>query len=191
MSLPPLEIIDRDEANARRMAFRAKISAQAAALEARRAPGASHASAPEAMPAETDPPRQQPSSFAELLAMRQEAARALENLDNQIGTIEQDRAHPSPRDIQLAVAKRYGITRNDLISARRTANIVLPRLIACYLCKELTPFSLPALGRFFGGRDHTTILHAVRKIAHLRGTDPQIAAEVQELLKIILGEAAQ
>jgi hypothetical protein len=74
---------------------------------------------------------------------------------------------PRIEEIQIAVAKHYGVKRLDILSDRRTANVVRPRQMAMYLCKELTMRSLPEIGRRFGGRDHTTVLHAVRKIAHL------------------------
>ncbi len=67
-------------------------------------------------------------------------------------------------EIQRIVARHYNVNRSDLLSSRRTANVVRPRQIAMYLAKTLTLRSLPEIGRRFGGRDHTTVLHAVRKI---------------------------
>ena len=90
-------------------------------------------------------------------------------------------------EIQKLVASHYSVTRNDILSARRTANVVRPRQIAMYLSKVLTPRSLPEIGRRFGGRDHTTVLHAVRKIEDLVLKDRQ-TAEVVDLLKRILSE---
>jgi hypothetical protein len=66
-------------------------------------------------------------------------------------------------DIQRAVAKKWEVRVIDLLSARRTAEIVEPRQISCVLCKLLTSRSLPDIGRRTGGRDHTTILHSIRK----------------------------
>jgi chromosomal replication initiator protein len=88
-------------------------------------------------------------------------------------------------DIQRVVARRYNVSRSDLLSSRRTANVVRPRQIAMYLAKLLTLRSLPEIGRRFGGRDHTTVLHAVRKIESLVGNDPALAEEI-ELLKRLL-----
>jgi chromosomal replication initiator protein len=90
-------------------------------------------------------------------------------------------------EIQRLVASHYCVSRNDILSARRTANVVRPRQIAMYLSKILTPRSLPEIGRRFGGRDHTTVLHAVRKIEQLVAKDRQ-TAEVIELLKRVLSE---
>lgn len=90
-------------------------------------------------------------------------------------------------DIQKLVASHYGISRSDILSARRTANVVRPRQIAMYLSKVMTLRSLPEIGRRFGGRDHTTVLHAVRKIDELVAKDRSLA-EVIELLKRILCE---
>jgi hypothetical protein len=80
--------------------------------------------------------------------------------------------------ITQAVADHYGITRRDLYSRRRTANIVLPRQVAMYLAKTVTLRSLPEIGRRMGGRDHTTVLHAVRKITTLEARNPDVAANV-------------
>ncbi len=90
-------------------------------------------------------------------------------------------------DIQKLVASHYNVTKADILSARRTANVVRPRQIAMYLAKTLTPRSLPEIGRRFGGRDHTTVLHAVRKIEALAGTDGRLSEEI-DLLKRLLTE---
>ena len=74
-------------------------------------------------------------------------------------------------DIQRVVARQYNVSRSDLLSSRRTANVVRPRQVAMYLAKTLTLRSLPEIGRRFGGRDHTTVLHAVRKIEALVAKD--------------------
>src|SRR5262249_3928224 len=70
-------------------------------------------------------------------------------------------------------------SRADLLSSRRTANVVRPRQVAMYLAKTLTLRSLPEIGRRFGGRDHTTELHAVRKIENLVGTNSALAEEIE------------
>ncbi|MBN9148430.1 MULTISPECIES: chromosomal replication initiator protein DnaA [unclassified Nitrobacter] len=90
-------------------------------------------------------------------------------------------------DIQRVVARQYNVSRSDLLSSRRTANVVRPRQVAMYLAKTLTLRSLPEIGRRFGGRDHTTVLHAVRKIEALVSKDATLSDEV-ELLKRQLQE---
>jgi len=90
-------------------------------------------------------------------------------------------------EIQRIVARQYNVSRADLLSSRRTANVVRPRQVAMYLAKTLTLRSLPEIGRRFGGRDHTTVLHAVRKIENLVSTDTALAEEI-ELLKRQLQE---
>jgi chromosomal replication initiator protein len=85
-------------------------------------------------------------------------------------------------EIQRIVARQYNVSRADLLSSRRTANVVRPRQVAMYLAKLLTLRSLPEIGRRFGGRDHTTVLHAVRKIENLVNTDSSLAEEI-EILK--------
>jgi chromosomal replication initiator protein len=89
-------------------------------------------------------------------------------------------------DILRVVAKRYGVSRADLLSSRRTANVVRPRQIAMYLAKTLTLRSLPEIGRRFGGRDHTTVLHAVRKIEGLVSGDKVLAEEIEVLKRMLL-----
>ena len=84
-------------------------------------------------------------------------------------------------DIQRIVARQYNVSRADLLSSRRTANVVRPRQVAMYLAKILTLRSLPEIGRRFGGRDHTTVLHAVRKIEALTGNDTAFAEEIEAL----------
>jgi chromosomal replication initiator protein len=90
-------------------------------------------------------------------------------------------------DIQKLVASRYNVSRSDILSERRTAAVVRPRQIAMYLSKVLTLRSLPEIGRRFGGRDHTTVLHAVRKIEKALADDTSLSDEV-ELLKRMLQE---
>jgi chromosomal replication initiator protein len=84
-------------------------------------------------------------------------------------------------DIQRIVARQYNVSRADLLSSRRTANVVRPRQVAMYLAKTLTLRSLPEIGRRFGGRDHTTVLHAVRKIENLVGSDASVKEEIESL----------
>lgn len=88
-------------------------------------------------------------------------------------------------DIQKLVASHYNVTRADLLSSRRTATVVRPRQIAMFLSKVLTPRSLPEIGRRFGGRDHTTVLHAVRKIEGLSTTDRGLAQDIDYLKRML------
>jgi chromosomal replication initiator protein len=89
-------------------------------------------------------------------------------------------------DILRVVSKHYGVSRADLLSSRRTANVVRPRQIAMYLAKVLTLRSLPEIGRRFGGRDHTTVLHAVRKVDDLLTRDESLREDVDLLKRMLL-----
>ena len=89
-------------------------------------------------------------------------------------------------DVQKLVASHFNVSRGDILSARRTASVVRPRQIAMYLSKLLTPRSLPEIGRRFGGRDHTTVLHAVRKITGLMTTDATLSEEIEPLKRMLL-----
>lgn len=86
-------------------------------------------------------------------------------------------------DILRVVAKHYGVQRGDLLSSRRNQSIVRPRQIGMYLAKSLTSRSLPEIGRRFGGRDHTTVLHAIRKIDSLKQQDAVLREEIDVLAR--------
>jgi len=92
-------------------------------------------------------------------------------------------------DIQRVVARHFNVSKTELLSNRRTRTIVKPRQIAMYLSKVMTPRSLPEIGRRFGGRDHTTVLHAVRKIEDLSGSDNTLAQELELLRRLINDQA--
>ncbi|MDW6026039.1 chromosomal replication initiator protein DnaA [Mesorhizobium sp. BAC0120] len=92
-------------------------------------------------------------------------------------------------DIQRIVARHYNVSKTELLSNRRTRTIVKPRQVAMYLSKVMTPRSLPEIGRRFGGRDHTTVLHAVRKIEDLSGNDNTLAQELELLRRLISDQA--
>jgi chromosomal replication initiator protein len=74
--------------------------------------------------------------------------------------------------IQELVAEAFGLTREELVSPSRTARVAWPRQVAMYLAREHTHETLPAIGRRFGGRDHSTVLHACKRAADRIGTDP-------------------
>lgn len=86
-------------------------------------------------------------------------------------------------EIQRAVADYFNLRLAEMLSERRARNIARPRQIAMYLSKQLTSRSLPEIGRRFGGRDHTTVMHAVRKIEDLRRDDSQIDDDITRLLR--------
>lgn len=88
---------------------------------------------------------------------------------------------PSISHIQRVVCAAFEVRMVELLSNRRFKAFVLPRQVAMYLCKVMTPRSLPEIGRRFGGRDHTTVLHAVRKIEGMMKSDTDFARQVQEI----------
>ena len=90
-------------------------------------------------------------------------------------------------EIQRKVAEHYNIRLSDMIGPKRVRNIARPRQIAMYLSKQLTLRSLPDIGRRFGGRDHTTIMHGVRKIEELMTTDSQLSDDLQLLRRLLQG----
>jgi len=105
-----------------------------------------------------------------------EALRDLLALQDKLITIE---------NIQKTVAEYYKIRMADILSKRRNRSIARPRQLAMALCKELTNHSLPEIGDAFGGRDHTTVLHACRKISSLRDEDPRISEDHANLLRTL------
>ncbi len=88
-------------------------------------------------------------------------------------------------EIQRKVAEHFNIRLSDMLGPKRTRTIARPRQIAMYLSKELTSRSLPEIGRRFGGRDHTTILHGVRKVEEMRGTDSQLNEDIELLRRLL------
>jgi chromosomal replication initiator protein len=93
----------------------------------------------------------------------------------------------SVENIQKTVADFFSMKVADMYSKKRPANIARPRQIAMYLAKELTQKSLPEIGELFGGRDHTTVLHAVRKIAADRSKNPEVNHELHVLEQTLKG----
>lgn len=90
-------------------------------------------------------------------------------------------------EIQRKVAEHYNIRLSDMIGPKRLRAVARPRQVAMYLAKQLTPRSLPEIGRRFGGRDHTTIMHGVRKIEELMATDSQLSDDLQMLRRQLEG----
>jgi chromosomal replication initiator protein len=88
-------------------------------------------------------------------------------------------------EIQRKVAEHYNIRLSDMIGPKRLRVIARPRQIAMYLAKQMTTRSLPDIGRRFGGRDHTTIMHGVRKVEELRTNDPQLAEDLDLLRRLL------
>ncbi len=88
-------------------------------------------------------------------------------------------------NIQRTVAEYYKIKVSEMYSKKRSRTIARPRQIAMALAKELTPLSLPDIGEAFGGRDHTTVLHACRKVAELRSTNSEITRDFNSLLQVL------
>src|SRR5690606_33980209 len=90
-------------------------------------------------------------------------------------------------EIQRHVAEHYNIRLSDLVGPKRLRMVARPRQVAMYLAKEMTSRSLPEIGRRFGGRDHTTIMHGVRKIEELAAADHQLAEDLDMLRRLLQG----
>jgi len=88
-------------------------------------------------------------------------------------------------NIQKTVAEYFKIRVAELLSKRRSRSIARPRQIAMGLAKELTTHSLPEIGDAFGGRDHTTVLHACRRVKELRDTETRVAEDYNNLLRTL------
>ncbi|MDU8929605.1 chromosomal replication initiator protein DnaA [Alisedimentitalea sp. MJ-SS2] len=91
----------------------------------------------------------------------------------------------SIEEIQKTVSEHYNIRLSELIGPKRVRNFARPRQVAMYLCKQLTSRSLPEIGRRFGGRDHTTVMHGVRRIEELRIKDAQIEEDIEILRRTL------
>jgi chromosomal replication initiator protein len=92
-----------------------------------------------------------------------------------------------PDEMIKIVADHFQIKVSELKSKKRTRNFVLPRQVAMYLCRTVAGASLPEVGKFFGGKDHTTVLHACRQIEERRGADIKFDAEVESLARAVKG----
>lgn len=88
-------------------------------------------------------------------------------------------------DIQRTVGEQFNVKLEDFKAKKRTKSIAFPRQIAMYLSRELTDFSLPKIGEEFGGRDHTTVIHAHEKISRLLDTDPQLQRQIKEINELL------
>jgi chromosomal replication initiator protein len=122
-------------------------------------------------------------AFSSLTGRPLTAALASEVLDGLYPSTK--RATPSVAQIQTAACEQFGLSREELISSARTARVAWPRQVAMYLARELTDESLPAIGRHFGGRDHTTVLHAWRRIEERISGDAASRETVEKLRKHI------
>lgn len=129
-------------------------------------------------------------AFNQLLVQHRfcEGSMSFEELDKMLGHLIRSGEARRVRveDIQRIVARHFNVSKNELLSNRRTRAIVRPRQIAMYLAKVMTPRSLPEIGRRFGGRDHTTVLHAVRKIEDLAANDQKLAREIELLKRLVV-----
>jgi chromosomal replication initiator protein len=94
--------------------------------------------------------------------------------------------HVTIDEIQKKVAEHFNIKMAEMTSARRARIVARPRQVAMYLAKQLTPRSLPEIGRKFGGRDHTTVMHACRKIEELTAADRTLGEDVELLKRMLL-----
>lgn len=142
-------------------------------------------------PPVVEKPAPTPFSFATWLARQEELHPLPQDFLTQLkrlvrGHIGRDNC-PKIEYIQKVVADSCGVRMLDMKSHRRTANVVRPRQIAMVLCKMMTLCSLPEIGRRFGGRDHTTVLHAIRKYDALMAKDEAIAELIEGLRAQIMG----
>lgn len=99
--------------------------------------------------------------------------------------------YPSIAAIKQAVCREFQVTFLTMVSQRRAHSEVRPRQVAMWLAKNLTPRSLPDIGRHFGGRDHTTVIHAVRRIDQMCADDPAFAARVEAIRQSLMPGSAQ
>ena len=112
------------------------------------------------------------------LDFAKEALKDLLNLQARLVTIE---------NIQKTVADYFKVRLSDLLSERRSRSVARPRQVAMALAKELTVHSLPEIGEAFGGRDHTTVMHACKRIRELQAAEPRVAEDYSNLLRTLTG----
>ena len=93
-------------------------------------------------------------------------------------------------EVQLLVCRHFGLRPGDMVSPCRQRAVARPRQVAMFLCHEIARRSLPQIGRAFGGRDHTTVIHACRQVERLRAEDPAFDAAVRDLAARLSGKEA-
>ncbi len=98
---------------------------------------------------------------------------------------------PTVARIQQAVASFYHIRPMEMVSQRRSREVARPRQVAMYLARELTPHSLPQIGRFFGNRDHTTVMHAIKRVEEFIALDWEFSEDVEDLRDRLTPEDAK
>ncbi|MEO0752378.1 MAG: chromosomal replication initiator protein DnaA [Pseudomonadota bacterium] len=123
-------------------------------------------------------------AFASLVGMEITPDMAQDCLADILRTFERK---VSIEEIQRQVSDHYNIRLADMIGPKRVRSFARPRQVAMYLCKQMTRRSLPEIGRRFGGRDHTTVMHGVRRIEELRHSDAQIAEDLEMLRRSLEG----
>ena len=97
-----------------------------------------------------------------------------------------DQKPPTIDQVKRAAMIVFEITKTDLESARRSSSIAYPRQIAMFLCRKMTTRSLPQIGRFFGNRDHTTVLYAVRKLEAQQATDEALRHDIERVERALM-----
>ncbi len=138
-------------------------------------------------PPQTDPPKEPVFTHGEWMA-RQFEIHPLQkshwfSVEEDLGSI--DIVRPKIDEIQRVVCNFYEINKSEMISVQRNAYLVRARHVAMYLSKKLTLRSLPEIGRRFGGRDHTTVLSALRRIESLLKHDEKLQVQVRHLSEIL------
>jgi chromosomal replication initiator protein len=112
----------------------------------------------------------------------------IENTRIQLRDMLRSQAKPiTLESLTKTVAAHYRLTLQDILASTRLRTIARPRQVAMFMAKELTPLSLPEIGKYYGGKDHTTVMYAVRKIRQIMDHDPDFAEDMQTLRQKILG----
>jgi chromosomal replication initiator protein len=134
--------------------------------------------------------RELEGTLARLKAMAAVDGISLINLDYAVGALKriidpQKTAMITSELIQQVVAEFFAVSVDDLKAKKRSQDVTMPRQIAMFFCRELTDQSLPKIGDAFGGRDHSTVLHAVDKIREQRKTDAALNSQLNDLIRLI------
>lgn len=120
-----------------------------------------------------------------MIAYRSNAAPANQSVQEPPEPQTDSEGRPTIAAIRAAVCAHYGLPAIAMVAERRSVQWARPRQVAMHLAQELTPCSLPVIGRHFGGRDHTTVMHACRRIETLRGGDMCLDADVRALTRLL------
>lgn len=123
------------------------------------------------------------SAYSKVKSEKEVTRETVDYVISRYVSVKEEEKTITPKEIISAVSKLFRVNEDDITSKRKTKEIVIPRQVSIYLCKNLTELSFNKIGEYFGGKDHSTVMHAVKKVEEYKLTDPEIREKVETLTK--------